>query len=100
VANTDCHKEETMDVLPIFPMLLLFMVAALLALGYALRRIERGASGGLNLSQGACDRCGLPLDIGWRHCPSCGAAIELVPRVARTAERDDAPRPLEAGHRS
>jgi hypothetical protein len=98
--QNDRHKEEAMDVLPIFPVLLLFMVAALLALGYALYRLERVAGGVADLPLSSCDRCGQRLDVAWRHCPTCGTAIELPPLVDLGARRDDLPVPLEAGRRS
>ena len=68
-----------MDALPLFPMLLIFMIVILAALGFALQwlaeRQQESTLPPLALLSLRCPQCRLELNDGWSHCPICGSSF-------------------------
>ena len=76
-----------MDAPQIFPVLLAFMIAALTALGYALRQLERMPHRftGPPLPIRPCTECGQRLDVGWSQCPTCGISLQPATTLSGSA---------------
>ena len=86
-----------MDAVPVFAVLLVFMITVLTALGYALQRLTETPTSSREPSGPVqrCSQCHREIDIGWSHCPACGMVRVDATRTDASASPGSRSSPID-----